>query len=277
MTLVDRYTRRTVRVTKEHGEDCRKLLKLMGIPYLEAPCEAEAQCAALAKAGKVWAVASEDMDTLCFGSPRLLRHLTFSEMKKVSIEEFHLEKVLKGLELSHEEFIDLCIMLGCDYTETIKGVGPKTAVNLIKQHRRIEDIIPNLPPKKVAPEDWNYDAVRKLFLEPEVMDPKDIVLKWSTPDEDGIVKFLCDENGFSRNNIKNAVAKLKKGMSSVTQGRLDGFFKAKPADAKAPVAANGGGKAKKTTASGTKRKSASGSATTTGSSTKKSKTKTKPK
>ena len=50
---IDKFSRRTVKVTREHNEECKRLLKLMGVPYVTAPCEAEAQCAALAKAGKV--------------------------------------------------------------------------------------------------------------------------------------------------------------------------------------------------------------------------------
>jgi flap endonuclease-1 len=75
----------------------------MGVPYVDAPCEAEAQCAALAKAGKVYAAASEDMDTLTFRTPILLRHLTFSEQRKVPISEIDLEKVLTGLDMPYEE------------------------------------------------------------------------------------------------------------------------------------------------------------------------------
>ena len=80
---MDKFTRRLVKVTKEHGEECRRLLKLMGVPYVEAPCEAEAQCCALVKAGKVYAVGTEDMDALTFGGDVLLRHLTFSEARLV--------------------------------------------------------------------------------------------------------------------------------------------------------------------------------------------------
>lgn len=100
---VDRFSRRTVKVTREHNEDCKKLLKLMGIPYVNAPCEAEAQCAALCEAGKVYAAASEDMDTLTFRSPVLLRHLTFSEQRKIPISEVVYDRVLEGLELTHKE------------------------------------------------------------------------------------------------------------------------------------------------------------------------------
>jgi flap endonuclease-1 len=84
---VEKFSRRTVRVTREHNAEAQKLLKLMGVPYIIAPTEAEAQCAVLAKAGKVFAAASEDMDTLTFASPVLLRHLTFSEQRKEPIQE----------------------------------------------------------------------------------------------------------------------------------------------------------------------------------------------
>ena len=99
----DKFTRRTVKVTKEHNEECKRLLRLMGVPYVDSPCEAEAQCAALAKAGKVYAAGSEDMDTLTFGTSVLLRHLTFSEARKMPIMEIQLDKVLEGLEMTMNE------------------------------------------------------------------------------------------------------------------------------------------------------------------------------
>jgi hypothetical protein len=69
----------------------------------QAPCEAESQCAALAKAGKVYATGSEDMDSLTFGTPVLLRHLTFSEQRKEPILEIHLDKALEELKLTKDE------------------------------------------------------------------------------------------------------------------------------------------------------------------------------
>lgn len=100
---VEKFSRRTVRVTREHNAECQRLLKLMGIPYIIAPTEAEAQCAVLAKAGKVYAAASEDMDTLCFDSPFLLRHLTFSEQRKMPVVEVSTEKVLQGLNMDRKQ------------------------------------------------------------------------------------------------------------------------------------------------------------------------------
>lgn len=226
---MDKFNRRLVKVTKTHNEEAKQLLKLMGIPYIDAPCEAEAQCAAMVKAGKVFAVATEDMDALTFGSNVLLRRLTFSEARKLPVQEFHFDKVLDGLELNKDEFIDLCIMLGCDYTDSIKGVGPKRAIELIKTHRSLEKILENLDTKKFpVPEDWNYKQARILFQEPEITNPEEIELKWTDPDEEGLVKYLCGDKQFSEERVRNGAKKLLKARNTSTQGRLDSFFKVLP-------------------------------------------------
>lgn len=222
---MDKFNRRLVKVTKQHAADAKHLLTLMGVPYIEAPCEAEAQCAAMAKSGKVFAVATEDMDALTFGSSVLLRHMTFSEARKMPIQEFHLEKVLEGLKLSHEQFIDLCIMLGCDYCDSIKGIGPKRAIDLINQHKSLEKILDNIDTAKYSPPaNWNYKEARELFLSPEIQDPDTIDLKWSDPDEEGLVKYLCGDKQFNEERVRNGAKKIMKARSGTTQGRLDSFF-----------------------------------------------------
>lgn len=129
----------------------------------------------MVKCGKVYASATEDMDALTYGSSILLRHITFSEACKMPIQEFHLSKVLEEMELSHDEFIDLCILLGCDYCDSIPGVGPKRAMTLIKQYRSIDKILENLDQKKYpVTEDWPYKEAHRLFGEPEVADPETI-------------------------------------------------------------------------------------------------------
>ncbi|KAG5720045.1 Flap endonuclease 1 [Termitomyces sp. T112] len=145
---IDRFSRRTVKVTKEHNEECRKLLKLMGIPVIVAPSEAEAQCAELARGGKVYAAGSEDMDTLTFSAPILFRHLTFSEAKKQPISEINLQAALDGLAMDMSQFIDLCILLGCDYLEPIKGIGPKTALKLIREYKDLKGVVAHLREKE---------------------------------------------------------------------------------------------------------------------------------
>ncbi|KAG2220590.1 hypothetical protein INT45_002612 [Circinella minor] len=234
---VARYTKRTVRVTKEHNDECKKLLKLMGIPYVEAPCEAEAQCAELAKAGLVYAAASEDMDTLTFGTPTLLRHLTFSEARKMPIDEIHLDKALEGLEMDKNQFTDLCILLGCDYVDSIKGVGPTRAYSLIKEHKSIEKAIEHLPEKlrENVPQDWKYPDARELFIKPDVKPGKEVELKWEAPDVEAVVDFMVKDKGFSEERIRKSCEKLSKNVKAATQSRMSDFFKSKPTSAKPKI------------------------------------------
>ncbi|KAK6293216.1 hypothetical protein J4Q44_G00367170 [Coregonus suidteri] len=222
---IDKFSKRLVKVTRQHNDECKKLLTLMGVPYIEAPCEAEASCAALVKAGKVFATATEDMDGLTFGTGVLLRHLTASEAKKLPIQEFQFTRLLQDINLTHEQFIDLCILLGCDYCGTIKGIGPKRAIDLIRQHGSIEEILENIDPSKhPAPEDWLYKEARGLFLQPDVVDCSTVDLKWSEPDEDALIQFMCAEKQFSEDRIKNGCKKIMKSRQGSTQGRLDSFF-----------------------------------------------------
>ena len=226
---IDKYTRRLVKVTKEHMTDCKKLLRLMGIPVVEAPTEAEAQCAILVKGGKVYATATEDMDALTFHSSRLLRHMTFSEARKMPIQEFVYDRVLNELEMSHEQFVDLCILLGCDYCDSIRGIGPKRAFELIKQHKSIEEILKHIDTKKyTVPADWVYKEARALFLSPDVTAADEVVLKWTDPNEEEIVEFMVKKKGFNEERIRNGVKKIMKSRQQSTQGRLDDFFKLKP-------------------------------------------------
>jgi len=231
---VEKFSRRTVRVTREHNVECQKLLKLMGIPYIVAPTEAEAQCAVLARAGKVYAAASEDMDTLCFDSPILLRHLTFSEQRKEPILEIHLNKVLEGLNMERKQFIDLCILLGCDYVDPIPKIGPNTALKLIRDHGDLESVVESIekdPKKKYTiPDDWPYQDARELFLNPDVRpaDHEDCDFKWEAPDVEGLVKFLVTEKGFNEDRVRNASQRLQKNVKTAQQARLEGFFKAVP-------------------------------------------------
>ena len=93
----------------------------MGVPIVEAPGEAEATCSRLCFDGKVYAAGTEDMDALTFGTPILIRNLSFAgNSKKRPTQEISLKKVLKDLKLTQTEFIDLCILCGCDYSPSIK-------------------------------------------------------------------------------------------------------------------------------------------------------------
>ncbi|VEU21877.1 DEKNAAC102806 [Brettanomyces naardenensis] len=224
-----KFQRRTVRVTRQQNDEAKKLLKLMGIPYVEAPCEAESQCAELAKAGKVFGAASEDMDTLCYQPPYLLRNLTAAESRKLKIDEYNIKEVLKGFEMPIEQFVDMCILLGCDYCETIRGVGPVTALKLIRKYGTLEKVVESIeedPKSKYkVPENWPYKEARELFLHPEVTPGSEVELKWTEPDIEGLIEYMVKENGFSEQRIRDGAGKLKKALKTGTQERLDSFFK----------------------------------------------------
>jgi len=222
---LNKLAKRTVKVTPKHNEDAKRLLRLLGVPVIEAPCEAEAQCAAMAKAGLVFATGSEDMDSLTFGTAILLRHLTFSEARKMPIKEIHLEKALEGLKLSNDQFIDLCILLGCDYCDSIRGIGPVRAFDMISKYGSLENIIKNLDTSKYSvPENFDYVTVRQLFKNPDVIDPSKIELKWGNPDEEGLINFLVKEKGFNEERVKNGISKLQKCKLTSVQNRLTSYF-----------------------------------------------------
>lgn len=222
---IEKFSKRTVKVTKQHNEDCKQLLRLMGVPVIEAPCEAEAQCATLCKSDKVYAVASEDMDSLTFGAPRFLRHLMDPSSKKIPVMEFEVGKVLLELSFTMDQFIDLCILCGCDYCDSIKGIGGQTALKLIRQHGSIENVLENISKDRYhIPEDWPYQEARRLFKDPSVIleTPE---LKWTAPDEEGLVAFLVKENGFNHDRVSKAIEKIKAAKDKGSQGRMESFFK----------------------------------------------------
>ncbi|XP_061551109.1 probable flap endonuclease 1 homolog isoform X2 [Phycodurus eques] len=120
-------------------KDSFHLLKLLGVPVIQAPGDAEALCAWLVRERTAEAVASEDMDTLPFGAHVLIRQL--NAKKDSDIVEYSLPMLLEKLQLTHKEFVDLCILLGCDYCDKIAGFGPKRALRLIQKYRTIENVV----------------------------------------------------------------------------------------------------------------------------------------
>ena len=171
---IEKHEKRLVRAGKKENEDCMRLLELMGVPVVRAPCEAEAQAAVLAREGLVYAVGTEDMDALTFQTPILLRKMTFANASKFDVQTMNYEKAIQGLELTHAEFVDLCILLGCDYCDSIRGVGPKTALKLIREHGTIEKILENLDRSKYGiPDSWIPKEVRDKKRKKEMEDNED--------------------------------------------------------------------------------------------------------
>lgn len=224
---MEKFGRRNVKMTKKHIAECKRLLTLMGIPIVEAPSEAEGQCAELVKKGKAWATATEDMDALTFGTTVQLRRLTFPESRKMPVLELNLAKVLEGLNMTMAQFIDFCILCGCDYCDTIRGIGPKTALAGIRKYKTMEKFVESLKGgKKEPPASFLEVAVRarSMFHSPEVTDASTLNLKWKSADVEAVKKFLVDEKGFQENRVDSAMISLAKAMKATQQKRIDSFF-----------------------------------------------------
>ncbi|HIE23838.1 MAG TPA: flap endonuclease-1, partial [Candidatus Korarchaeota archaeon] len=171
----------TSRLTKNMAEDSKKLLDYMGIPWVQAPSEGEAQAAYMTQEGDVWASASQDYDSLLFGSLRLVRNLTITGKKflrktpgyyRLKPELIKLEETLGKLELTREQLVDMCLLMGTDYNEGVKGIGPVKAYKLIKKYGTLEKVLEG---EKISL-NAHIDAVRDFFLNPPVT--ADYSLEW---------------------------------------------------------------------------------------------------
>ncbi|CAN9503187.1 unnamed protein product [Ophioblennius macclurei] len=187
-------------------KECLQLLKHMGVPVIQAPGDAEALCAQLVKDGTVDAVASEDMDTLPFGASILLRGLNAN--RESDVTEYSLKKLEEQLQISHDELIDLCILLGCDYCDKIRGLGPKKALKLIKKHRSIENVVLHINREThPIPLSWKYEAARRIFSDaPQVPTPE---LIWTDPDEEALVDFLCRTKHNREDRVRHRMEKYR--------------------------------------------------------------------
>jgi len=238
----------TVRVTKEQNEQTKTLLRLMGVPVVEAPSEAEATCAALCRDGKVYASATEDADCLTFGTKTLIRNLMAAESQKKTILEVNLERVLEQLNITMDQFIDFCILSGCDYCDTIKGVGPQTAFKLIAEHKCIEKVLETLEPEKI-PQNFRYQTARKFFQDCEAVDTKEANFVFKEPDFEGLEKFLVEGQSFDKKRVERFIERLKAAKTKTKQRPLDSFFGAvkvqiKDSDKFDPTKKRGAAKAK---------------------------------
>tara|TARA_B110000285_G_C15045217_1_gene573935 strand:- start:103 stop:903 length:801 start_codon:yes stop_codon:yes gene_type:complete len=225
---------RSIKITPEMMADAQKLVKLLGACVVQAPCEAEAQCVAIVKHDLAFGTATEDMDALTFGTNYLLRGFNG---KKEPICQIDLAEVLKGFEMTQEEFIDLCILCGCDYTHTIGGMGPVTAYKLMKEHGSIEAILekvkesnedPSKKKKYTIPESFLYEESRELFKNPDVISDKaalEGMIKFEKPAEEELKEWLINSKGFTETKVTNGLERLRKCQGKKNQGRLDCFFK----------------------------------------------------
>jgi flap endonuclease-1 len=209
--MADAYSKATMtsRLTREMIAEARELLRLMGVPTVQAPSEGEAQAAHMSAASpEIWA-ASKDYDCLLFGAPRLVRFLSISgkeflpsqgTFRPIVPETIVLEQLLAGWGITRDALVDLAILVGTDFNEGIKGIGPKKALALIQRHGRIEEM-PDVCDRLGGLDTIN--DVRRIFLHPDVTD--EFSIEQREPDLGGIVRFLCDDREFGKDRVTAAL------------------------------------------------------------------------
>ena len=198
----------TTKLDSKMIEESKKLLDLLGIPWIQAPSEGEAQVAHLLSTGKVDYGASQDFDTVLFGASKVVRNLTLSGRRKlpkqqkwveVSPEIIEVEKSFEVLGLTREQLVDVAILMGTDFNNGIDGIGPKKGLKLLQECSNAEKAL-----EKIGKKIDNLDEIRSLFLEHPVdeFDPE-----WQSPDSSSVISFLCNNYSFNKSRVEKALEK----------------------------------------------------------------------
>jgi len=218
----------TSHLTGEMIQQSKNLLNFMGIPVIQAPSEGEAQCAYLCQDDSVYAVSSQDSDSLLFNSPRLVRNLSMTGRRKlprqdtyieIKPELIELESALKNLGITREQLIIIGLLVGGDYNPGVKGYGPKKALELVKKEKTLKKVLEKI--------EWNHEKsaeeIYDFYLNPEIN--KNVNFEFTNPQPDKILKFMVDEHEFSQERIEKIIKVLMESKESNQQKSLGSWFK----------------------------------------------------
>ncbi|MBW6469844.1 MAG: flap endonuclease-1 [Methanosarcinaceae archaeon] len=221
-----KYAQASSKVNADIVNDAKHLLELMGIPYVQAPSEGEAQAAYMVQKGDADLVGSQDYDAMLFGAPDVVRNLTITGKRKVprkniyvdvKPEVVNLDESLRALGVDRSQLIDIAICVGTDFNTGLEGIGPKKAIKLIKEHGNIETALGNID-RSIE----NLDEMKEFFIHPPVTD--EYTLEWKNPNKEKLIKFLCGEHDFSEERVNKAVDRLDAASGSRQQKTLDKWF-----------------------------------------------------
>jgi flap endonuclease-1 len=207
-----KYAQVALKLTDEMIQESKDLLDYLGVPWIRAPSEGEAQAAYMTKKGDAWSTGSQDYDSILFGSPRLVRNIVISGRRKLPSKNIYVKiepelvdsaESLKTIGVTREQLIEIALILGTDFNPGIKGIGPKTALKLVKNYGSAERALK----EKNLPVDAPYDEVRGIFLNPKVVDNYE--LKYGRIDKDKVVRLLVDEHDFSLERVQVALKRIE--------------------------------------------------------------------
>ncbi|SFM31853.1 flap endonuclease-1 [Methanolobus profundi] len=222
-----KYAQGTSRITPDILDTSKRLLELMGIPWIQAESEAEAQAAFMVSRGDADLVGSQDYDVFLFGAEDVVRNLGSTGKRKVpgqnkyvakTPEHISLSSSLEELDLSREQLIDLAICIGTDFNEGMHRVGAKTALKLIRKHGNINTVISE--ESKDIRACASVEEIRDFFMDPPVTTDYASKLKWSKPRSDRLFDFLVTERGFSEKQVLKNTQTLEERAASECQSCL---------------------------------------------------------
>ncbi len=216
-----KFAQQTTSMKDGMVEDSKHLLDLFGIPYIQAPSEGEATAALLTTTGHADVAASQDFDSILFGARKLVRNFTNSGRRKLPNRNTYIEiepeiidykKNLEALGITREQLIDVGILIGTDFNpDGFERIGPKTAIKMIKEHGKLEDVTQIQEQLEMI----DYNAIRKIFLEPEVARVDKI--EFGEVRYDDIINYLSNERSFSRDRVNSSLNRLKKSLEKKSQ------------------------------------------------------------
>ena len=216
-----KFAQQTTSMKDGMVEDSKHLLDLFGIPYIQAPSEGEATAALLTTTGHADVAASQDFDSILFGARKLVRNFTNSGRRKLPNRNTYIEiepeiidynKNLEALGITREQLIDVGILIGTDFNpDGFERVGPKTAIKMIREYGKLEDVTQIQEQLEMI----DYNAIRKIFLEPEVATVNKI--EFGEVKYDDIINYLSNERSFSRDRVNSSLNRLKKSLEKKSQ------------------------------------------------------------
>ena len=221
MAQARKFAEASTVLRRDMVSDAKSLLDAMGIPWVDAPSEGEAQASTMAMEGTVKAVASQDHDSIVFGAPTLVRNVTISGKRRlpskgivinVVPERITLSSVLSATGLTRDQLVDFAILLGTDFNpDGFEGVGPVTALKYLKKYGRLEEV------KELAPalEAVDYRAIRELYL--NAPSTKGVAPEWGPMDKQKVISFLVGEHSFSRDRVEAAIGRVEKTKPSQSE------------------------------------------------------------
>lgn len=222
-----KFAQQTTSMKDGMVNESKQILSYFGIPYIDAPSEGEATAAHLTNTGQAYASASQDFDSILCGAKRLIRNFTNSGRRKIPNRNTYVEiepeiietqKTLDSLGITREQLVDIGILIGTDFNPNgFDRIGPKTALKMIKQHLRLEDI----PQIQEQLQEIDYEQIRKIFLEPIVADVDEIV--FGNVDYEGMTNYLVKERSFSEDRVQSSLNRLKKALEKKSHN-LDQWF-----------------------------------------------------